>query len=395
MTNSDLHPFRIEVPQADLDDLHDRLARTRWPAELPGVGWSRGVPVGYLKELAEYWRTGYDWWTHEARLNGLPQFTTTIDGQTIHFLHVRSREPNATPLMLIHGWPDSIVEFLDVIGPLCDPVAHGGDAADAFHLVIPSLPGFGFSVPLREPGWTNNRVATAFAELMARLGYERYGVQGGDVGAFIAPKIARYDGERVIGVHVNALLTFPAGDPNELEGLTAAEQQRWKSFEEANDGYFQVQSKRPQTLAYALHDSPVGQLAWIVEKFEEWTDSGPGDPEAAVDRDHILTNVSLYWFTGTAGSSANHYYEAVNDPLAWIPTRRGTVPTGVLVARAHEFAIRRFAERDHNIVHWSELDRGGHFLAAEQPELFVGDVRAFFRGLRGVRHAAAEMLVAA
>jgi pimeloyl-ACP methyl ester carboxylesterase len=362
--------FRINVPEAQLEDLADRIARTRWPDELPGVGWSRGVPVGYLREVAEYWGTTYDWRAAEARINELPQFTTTIDGQPIHFLHVRSAEPNATPLMLIHGWPSSIVEYLDVIAPL----------SDVFHLVIPSLPGFGFSTPLREPGWTAGRIAKAFAELMTKLGYDRYGVQGGDAGAVIAPEIARRDGDRVIGVHLNALVVFPSGDPDELERLTEAERQRWQAFEEANDGYSQLQSQRPQTLAYALHDSPVGQLAWIIEKFEEWTDSRPGRPEDAIDRDRLMTNVSLYWFTGTAGSSAQWYYESANDTSARARPR-GTVPTGMLLAAHREFAIRSFAEREHNLVHWTQLDRGGHFLAAEQPELFVRDVRAFFRRL--------------
>jgi pimeloyl-ACP methyl ester carboxylesterase len=364
-------PFRIAVPEAELDDLADRIARTRWPDELPGVGWNRGVPVGYLSELAEYWRISYDWRGAEARINELPQFTTTIDGQTIHFLHVRSSESNATPLMLIHGWPSSIVEYLDVIALL----------SDVFHLVIPSLPGFGFSTPLREPGWAAGRIAAAFAELMTRLGYDRYGVQGGDAGAVIAPEIARQAGDRVIGVHVNALVIFPSGDPGELERLTAAERQRWQAFKEANDGYSQLQSQRPQTLAYALHDSPVGQLAWITEKFEEWTDSRPGLPDDAIDRDRLLTNVSLYWLTGTAGSSAQWYYESANDPPAPTPRPRGTVPTGMLLARHREFAIRTLAEREHNLVHWTQLDRGGHFLAAEQPELFARDVRAFFRRL--------------
>ena len=223
--DTEIHPFRIDIPQPDLDDLHDRLSRTRFPDELPGVGWSRGVPLDYLKELAEYWRTSYDWREHEAKLNEHPQFTT-LDGQNIHFLHVRSPEPDAMPLMLIHGWPGSIVEFLEVIGPLTDPRAHGGDPADAFHLVIPSLPGHSFSEPLSAPGWTHGRMAKAFTELMGRLGYERYGIQGGDAGAVIAPEMGRLDPDHVIGVHVNALVTFPSGGPAEMADLTEAEQER-------------------------------------------------------------------------------------------------------------------------------------------------------------------------
>jgi epoxide hydrolase len=384
MTSAEIRPFRIDVPQADLDDLRDRLARTRWPDELPGVGWSRGVPVGYLRELADHWRTAYDWRKHEARLNQHPQFTTTIDGANLHFLHVRSPEPQATPLLLIHGWPGSIVEFQELIGPLTDPAAHGGDPADAFHLVIPSLPGFGFSRPLPDTGWSYGRIAGALVELMGRLGYDRYGVQGGDVGAFVAPVVGRLDPERVVGVHVNALVTFPSGDPDELADLTEAERQRMarlRHFQDDMMGYAAIQGTRPQTLAYALNDSPVGQLAWIVEKFKEWTDPAAELPEDAVDRDHLLTNVSIYWLTGTAGSSASHYYETAHDPTIWAPRERGTVPTGVAVSLTQDVAIRKLAERDHNVVHWSEFDRGGHFAAMEAPEFLVGDVRAFFRTL--------------
>jgi len=379
-----VQPFRITIEQTDLDDLRDRLVRTRWPDELPGVGWSRGVPLAYLKELAEYWRTSYDWRTHEARLNEFPQFTTEIDGQNIHFLHVRSPEPDATPLMLIHGWPGSIVEFLDVIEPLTNPRAHGGDASDAFDLVIPSLPGHAFSGPLSEPGWTDSRIARAFTELMARLGYDRYGVQGGDVGAFIAPQMGRLGPDHVIGVHVNALVTFPTGDPADMAALTEAEHRRLalhKNFRDDQMGYAQIQGTRPQTVAYGLTDSPVGQLAWIVEKFQEWTDPAAELPDAAIDRDRILTNVMLYWLTNTARSSANSYYERFHDASMWAPKERSTVPTGVAVFTT-DVAIRRFAEKTNTIVHWSEFDRGGHFAAMEVPDLFVGDVRAFFRSFR-------------
>jgi len=381
-----IRPFRIDIPQADLDDLRDRLARTRWPDELPGVGWSRGVPLGFLKELAGYWRDGYDWRKHEARLNDLPQFTTTVDGQPIHFLHVRSPEPEALPLVLTHGWPGSIVEFLDVIGPLADPRAHGGDPADAFHLVIPSLPGYGFSGPTREPGWTTDRAAGAWAELMARLGYRRYGAQGGDWGAFVSPELGRIDPDHVVGVHVNAasvgFIPFGPVDDQELATFSDAEKarlERLNRFLSDQNGYFQVQATRPQTLAYGLTDSPVGQLAWIVEKFKEWTDASAELPTDAVDRDHLLTNVMLYWLTGTAGSSARTYYENLHAG-SWGKEPSPT-PTGVAVF-AQDVAIRRYAERGNNITHWSEFDRGGHFAAMEAPDLLVGDVRAFFRRLR-------------
>lgn len=379
-----IRPFRIEVPQADLDDLHERLSHTRWPDELPGLGWSRGVPLSYLKELAEYWRTGYDWREHEARLNEYLQFTTEIDGQNVHFLHVRSPEPDALPLIVTHGWPGSIVEFLDVIGPLSDPRAHGGDPADAFHLVVPSLPGFGFSGPTLETGWTEQRIAAAFAELMRRLGYERYGAQGGDVGAGVSPDLGRVDPDHVVGVHVNAatigFMPFPPLDDAELAQLTDSEKARVArigEFMAEGFGYAQIQSTRPQTLAYGLTDSPVGQLAWIVEKFKEWT-HGTERPEDAVDRDRLLTNVMLYWLTGTAGSSGRLYYEGAHSGHWPQPS---SVPTGVAIF-AEDIAIRRYAEQSNNIVHWSEFDRGGHFAAMEAPNLLIGDVRKFFRGLR-------------
>jgi pimeloyl-ACP methyl ester carboxylesterase len=410
MTNTQqgIRPFRIDVPQARLDDLGARLANTRWPDELPGVGWDRGVPLGYLKDLAEYWRTGYDWRVHEAALNEHPQYVSTIDGQNIHFLHVRSPEPDATPLMLLHGWPGGVVDFLDVIGPLSDPRTHGGGLAAAFHLVIPSLPGFGFSAPLAGPGMGPAKMAGVLVQLMSRLGYERYGVQGYDTGSWVAPEMGRQDPDHVAGVHVNALLTFPIGAEGEMDGLTEVEQRRWQAMQNFNDGYLQCNSKRPQTVAYGLHDSPVGQLAWIVEKFKELTEPEDGLPEDSIDRDRILTDVSLYWLTGTAGSAAQVYYEeisasawnaAAGDWSAdsgdstedstgwgegaddWAATQRGTVPTGVLVS-AHDVTIRRWAERDHNIVRWTELGRGGHFLAMEAPDLLIGDVREFFRTVR-------------
>jgi epoxide hydrolase len=380
-----IRPFRIDVPQADLDDLADRLGRTRWPSEIPGVGWDRGVPLDYLKELAEHWRTSYDWREHEAELNEYEQFTTVVDGQNIHFLHVRSPEPDAFPLILSHGWPGSVVEFLDVIGPLTDPRSHGGDPADAFHLVIPSLPGFGFSEPTREPGWDSFRIARAFAELMGRLGYERYGAQGGDFGAFVAPDLGRVAPDHVAGVHVNAATVgfIPFGEVDEatLTGFTDAEKirfERMNRYLSEGNAYFQIQGTRPQTLGYGLTDSPAGQLAWIVEKFKEWTHPSAELPEKSIDRDRMLTNVMLYWLTATGASSAHLYYESMHSGN-W-PTR-SEVPTGVAVF-AEDVPIRRFAEQGNNIVHWSEFERGGHFAAMEVPDLLVGDVREFFRRVR-------------
>ncbi|GAA4976595.1 epoxide hydrolase [Actinoplanes utahensis] len=388
MTNSrpGLRPFRIDIPQSQLDDLKARLADTRWPHELPGVGWSRGVPVEYLREVADHWRTGYDWRAQEAALNAYPQHLTTIDGQNLHLMHVPSPEPDATPLLLLHGWPGGVADFLDVIGPLSDPRGHGGDPADAFHLVIPSLPGFGFSTPLAGPGMNADRMAGILASLMDRLGYDRYGVHGYDWGAWIGARVGRRDPERATGVHLTALVTFPVGADGEMDGLSDAEQSRWQRMQNFNDGYLQCNAKRPQTVGYALTDSPVGQLAWIIEKFKELTDPEEGLPEESIDRDRILTDVSIYWLTGTAASAAQIYYEEFSasspddgepDPAAF---GRGTVPTGVLVSR-HDTTIRRWAERDHHVVHWTELGKGGHFLAMEAPELLVSDIRTFFRKL--------------
>ena len=375
--NTEIRPFHIDIAQTELDDLRDRLARTRWPDELPGQEWSYGVSLSRVKELAEYWRTAYDWREHEARLNKSPQFTTMIDGQNIHFLHVRSPEPDAMPLIITHGWPGSVAEFLDVIGPLTDPRAHGGDPTDAFHVVAPSLPGYGFSGPTDETGWGVQRIARAWAELMHRLGYERYGAQGGDWGAQISPELGRTDPDRIVGVHVNAFFALPSEDPAEMDGLTDVEQARlerlgrWKT---ERSGYAMIQGTRPQTLAYALVDSPAGQLAWNTEWFDDY-----GQNVGAVDRDAILTNVTVYWLTGTAGSAARLYREGA---ASWGQiVEASTTPTGVAVFRG-DSSIRRFAERDHTIVHWSEFDCGGHFAALQAPDLLVGDVREFFRRVR-------------
>jgi len=384
-----MRPFRIEIPQADLDDLRDRLTRTRWPDELPDVGWDRGVPLAYLKELAEYWRTEYDWRAAEAKLNQYPQFITEIDGAKVHFLHVRSPEPDALPLLVTHGWPGSVAEFLDVIEPLTNPRAFGGRPEDAFHLVIPSIPGYGFSRPLPSTGWDVPRIAGAWAELMDRLGYQRYAAQGGDAGSVISLVLGAMQPERVVGIHVNMLMTFPSGDPAELADLAEDEQSRLGLLAKFNDdlsGYMKVQATRPQTIAYALTDSPVGQLAWIVERFREWTDSAKV-PEDAVDRDHMLTIASIYWLTATAGSSAQFYYEGaegVRQAASGAPPPPIPAPIGVAVFPRDIFQpLRRFAERDYSTIRrWTEFDRGGHFAAMEQPELLVDDVRAFFQPLR-------------
>ena len=369
----EIWPFRIDIPQPDLDDLQKRLARTRWTNELPGAGPDYGVSLDYVKRLVEYWRESYDWRTWEEKLNGFPQFITEIDGQNVHFLHVRSPEPNALPLVLTHGWPMSVVEYLDVIGPLTDPRSHGGKAADAFHLVIPSIPGFGFSGPTTERGWNRYRVARAWAELMRRLGYDRYGAHGNDAGSLISPEVGRFDPEHVVGVHVTQIFSFPSGDPAEFESLSEEDMgkvQFLQRFWENMGAFNMLQSSAPQTLAHALADSLAGQLAWSGQLF--------GD---AVGADYVLTNATIYWFTNTAASSARLYYEDAHAEET--PTGPTTVPLG-LANFANDFrSIRPFADRDHaSIVRWSEFDRGDHFAPQTAPDLLVGDMREFFRQLR-------------
>jgi microsomal epoxide hydrolase len=381
-----MQPFHISVPQGDLDDLNRRLDRTRWPSELEGVGWDRGVPLDYLQDLAQHWRTSYDWRAVEDRLNQFPQFTTEIDGANVHFLHVRSPEPDALPLIMTHGWPGSIAEYLDVIQALVDPRSTGGDPRTAFHLVIPTPPGFGFSGPAPEPGWGVARIAGAWVELMRRLGYDRYIAHGGDLGVWISLTAAAMDPEHLIGAHVSFLLTPPSGDPSELAGLSEQDLSRLADLAAFEDqgraGYMKIQSTRPQTLGYGLTDSPVGQLAWIAEKFWDWT---KGD---TVSRQQLLNAVSIYWLTSTAGSSAQLYYEmagmlpSAGQPPAIPPP----LPVPLAVASfAHDscLPVRRIAEaRFPNIVQWSEFSEGGHFPALEVPELFVADLRSFARVLQ-------------
>lgn len=366
-------PYTIAVPQADLDDLRTRLTHVRWTNELPGVGSDYGVSLGAVKRLVKYWQEGYDWRIWEAKLNTYPQFTTTIDGQNIHFLHVRSREDDALPLILTHGWPMSVFDYLGLIDPLIDPQAHGGEASQAFHLVIPSLPGFGFSGPTTEKGWDRYRVARAWAELMRRLGYDHYGVHGMDWGSIISPEVGRFDDAHVIGVHVTEIFSFPSGDPAELEALTEQERKQWESFQrwiENKGAYNPLQSTVPQTLAHALADSPVGQLAWNYQIYGH-----------ALSFDYILTNVMIYWLTNTAGSSARFYYE--NAHAQHMPTGPTTVPLGLANFAGEAQAIRVFAERDHkNIVSWNFYDRGNHFATQTAADLLINDIRTFFQKLR-------------
>jgi pimeloyl-ACP methyl ester carboxylesterase len=377
-----IRPYRIDIPPSDLDDLATRLANTRWPDEPAGIGWDYGIPVSYLRSLVEYWRTDYDWRAQERHLNSFPQFTTHIDGHDLHFLHVRSPHRNALPIVLTHGWPGSIVEFLDLIGPLTDPTAHGGDPADAFHVVVPSPPGFTLSGPTRETGWSVARVARAVAELMRRLGYARYVAHGGDFGSLMSRELGLVDGAHVAALHLTSV--FSAGANPENADFSVPEEQlsveKHYRYEYELGGYAAIQGTKPQLIAYGLTDSPVAQLAWIVDGFKAWTDA-TDVPEDAVDRDAMLTNVMLYWLTGTAGSSARYYKEGVQT---WgVEETPSTVPTSVAVF-PHDIAlpIRRLAERDNNIVRWTTLDRGGHFGAMEEPDLLIADLRASFRDFR-------------
>ena len=377
---SDFTAFRIQVTDAQIADLHSRLDQTRWPDQLAGTSWESGVPTGYLRQLADYWRHRFDWRAQEARLNALPQFTTRIDDQTIHFIHAPSAEPHAVPLLLTHGWPGSIVEFLDIIEPLRNPRAFGGDPRDAFHVVAPSLPGFGFSTPLGSSGWNLARIARAWSELMQGLGYERYFAQGGDAGAGISTELSHCAAGRLQAIHVNGPLIFPSGDPEETKNLSPRDQERLRrlqQFQAEGMGYYQIQATRPQTLAYGLTDSPVALLAWIAEKFKEWTDPAKELPENAVNIDDLLANVSLYWFTASAGSAARLLYETTHAG-GW--PQPPTVPVGAAVF-AGDNTVRGFAERG-GPGHFSEFDVGGHFASMECPQLLMDDVRMFFRPLR-------------
>jgi epoxide hydrolase len=376
-------PFKVSVPDAVLRDLKERLARTRFPDALEGGGWTYGTDLSYLKSLVEYWRTTYDWRAAERRLNQFDQYTTTIDGLSIHFIHQRSKEPNAMPLAITHGWPGSIYEFHKIIGPLTDPVKYGGRAEDAFHVVAISLPGFGFSDKPRDPGWNPEKMAGVIAKLMARLGYSRYGAQGGDWGGIISRLIALNDAPHVAGLHLNFCITgAPPGAANPNEGVPENELKRMQernAYMENERAYQNIQGTKPQTLGYGLSDSPAGLAAWIVEKFLAWCDCN-GNIESRFTKDDLLTNVMIYWVTGTAASSTRIYYE---NRVATPVQGRVTVPTAcALFPKEITAPPRRWVEARYNLVRWTEMPRGGHFAALEQPELLVDDIRAFFRGLR-------------
>ena len=370
-----IQPFRIEIPQADVDYLHERLVSARWPGELPGTGWPRGVPLDYLTDLAGYWRTGYDWRAAEAKLNSYPQFTTEIDGQRIHFLHVTSAQPGAKPLMLTHGYPSSVAEFLHLIGPLVTP-----PVGQAFHVVVPSLPGYGFSTPLSGTGWAMGRTARAWAELMRRLGYQRYGVHGGDIGGGVSGMIAGLDREHVLGMHVvtdpvtaAATVTFLPGMADRLDENDQVDKlilDRMDAFRKEGSGYLAIQNSRPQTIGYGLTDSPLLQLAWIAEKVDEWTD-------LPVDRDQLLTTVSLYWFTRSGATAAHTLYEQAHSSDWGAPP---DVPQGFAVFSA-DATVRKLVPAPPD-AHWSEFSRGRHFPAMEAPAELAADLRAFFGPLQ-------------
>jgi pimeloyl-ACP methyl ester carboxylesterase len=371
-------PFTIAIPDAAIDDLKARLEGTRWPAATTS-DWSHGQPVPFIRELATQWLKTYDWRAHEAKLNAYPQFLTEIDGQTIHFLHVKSKEPGAFPLILTHGWPSTIYEFIDVIGPLTDPRAHGLDPRLSFDLVIPSIPGYGFSAPLTSPGWDSARTARAWDALMRGLGYTRYGAQGGDLGALISRELGLLHPEGLAGVHLQQIFAFPHGTPGEMETLTPFEREGFANLDKFQkySGYQPIQQKRPATLGYGLVDSPAALLAWNAELFFGFEGEGAG----FVDRDKYLTHASIYWFTGTGGSAANIYYEDAQTGAGYREDWNAT-PTGVSVFPWDFRSVRSFAARGNNIVYWREMEKGGHFAAVDVPELFVNEVRAFFLQVR-------------
>ena len=374
----------IDVPEDQLVDLRSRLRATRWPDSLPGSGWDYGTETTYLQELCAYWADGFDWRRAEARLNAWQHFRTVIDGQQLHYLHAPSPHPGAMPLLLTHGWPGSVVEFLGLVGPLTDPPAYGGDVADAFSVVVPSLPGYAWSGPTRERGWDIRRVARALATLMADLGYERYAAQGGDWGGIATAHLGVLDAAHVIGVHLNmANARRPPGfDDASLSDEEQRDLAEMRRFREQETGYQAIQGTKPQTLAYALNDSPAGLAGWVIEKFRTWSDCD-GDVESVISRDDLLTNLTVYWVTGTAGASARLYYETLAAGQPVMPAERVEVPTAVArLPREIYRPPRSWVEAAFDLRRWTVMPRGGHFAALEQPELLIEDVRSFFRDLR-------------
>ncbi|EJL81585.1 putative hydrolase or acyltransferase of alpha/beta superfamily [Herbaspirillum sp. CF444] len=378
-----IRPFRVTVPQTAIDDLKQRLAHTRWPEQETVADWSQGVPLAKAKTLVSYWREQYDWRQFESRINALPQYRTAIDGLGIHFIHVRSPHPDALPILLTHGWPGSFVEFMDIIGPLSDPTRHGGRAEDAFHVVVPSLPGFGFSDKPAADGWNLIRIANAWVALMKRLGYDRWVAQGGDWGAGVTHALARMRPEGLIAAHVNWQFVFPSKLPEQPTPAERHAMDRAAWFLSEQSGYFREQGTRPQTVGYGLADSPTGQALWIYEKFQAWTDNH-GNPEDALSISAMLNNISLYWFTNTAASSARIYWENTRAGLANFSGGRIDLPMAGSVFPHEIYAPpRAWAEAAWpNLFYWNELDKGGHFAAFEQPRLFTEELRKAFRSKR-------------
>jgi pimeloyl-ACP methyl ester carboxylesterase len=382
----DIQPFRISIPQEVLDDLHERLARTRWPDEVHGAGWCYGANLAYIRELAEYWQTTFDWRAQEERLNGLPHYRAVVDGLGIHLVHERGKGPDPLPLLISHGWPSTFAEMTELIPLLTDPAAHGGDPVDSFDVIVPSLPGFGFSDRPLEAGFTRWRVAALFAKLMAGLGYERYGLHANDIGAVISAWLAIDFPERVIALQT-MMPTFPPpafgeGEPP-MTGAEEAFAATVAGWQQEEGGYDAIQATRPQTLAYGLNDSPVGLLAWIVEKWRAWTDPDRG-VEKYFSKDELLTEVMIYWVTETINSANRSYYERAHDTRKLRPEEKISVPTGVaLTTEAVERAPREWVERRYSeIRRWTEFSRGGHFMAAEEPEMLAAEIRGLFRQFR-------------
>ena len=378
-----MEEFTIHVEDSVLADLEDRLGRTRLPDQIPGSGWDYGSDRSYMEELLEYWRTEYDWRKYEAQLNALPHYKTEIDGVSMHFVHARSAVDEAMPLVITHGWPGSVYEFMDIIGPLTDPVSHGGRAEDAFHVVLPSMPGYGFSGPAHRRGMSVDSVAGVVAKLMDRLGYERYGAQGGDWGSGVSAWLARDNPDNVIGIHLNMVGGGPPRDmANPEEGIPAWELKRHKeraAWWQGENAYGNIQGTKPLTLAYGLNDSPAGLAAWIVEKFRTWSDCN-GDVESRFSKDQLLTNIMLYWVTESMPSAVRLYYESRRSGRT---AARTEVPTAVAVFPGEIFfSPRKWVEARYNVVQWTEMPRGGHFAAMEEPGLFLADVTKFFRSLR-------------
>ncbi|MEJ5975855.1 epoxide hydrolase family protein [Novosphingobium sp. PS1R-30] len=389
MAEEAVQPFRCDVPDEVIADLHDRLDRTRWPDQLPDADWDYGTELSFLRALCDHWRHDFDWRAAEARFNAFPQFMTEIDGEQVHFYHIRSPEPDAVPLIITHGYPGSVAEFLDILGPLTDPVAYGGNRRDAFHVVAPSIPGYGFSGPTRQRGFNIARAAKVNLRLMERLGYDRYIAQGGDWGSGISTAMAAMQPERLIALHLNFIVGFPADPANPLEGLTEKEKAAvaWKeNYDLHEHGYRIIQSTKPQSLAYGLTDSPVGLAAWVVEKFKTWSDCG-GNVETSFSKDQLLENIMLYWVTGTINSAMRLYYEGNGPGRAPSQLAKVNVPTGYAFFPAEiRPTPRAWANQIYtNIVRWTEMPKGGHFAAFEQPTAFVDELRAFVREFRSGR----------